>query len=296
MYAWDAITVGISDTESDLHLLQYAAMLAAKGIGREWRFLHVAAAGTTGRCPTEILESMRRQVSDVWGELTSRVEIVCDVSRGVRLDEMLAYIARHPADVVLLGHRRQRSGKRSLARRVAMLSPSSVWMVPEGVPCQIEQILASVDFSGHSANSLSLATDLASRLGLSECLAGHVFFESSTIRYDESLTEIQGDESSRIGQFLSTINLHNIKVVPAFEEANNVTTGLLRMANEHYADLIVMSTRGRSTAASILLGSETSQMLMESQIPVLAVKHAGAHLNLLDLLVKGELWSKPSAP
>jgi nucleotide-binding universal stress UspA family protein len=81
-------------------------------------------------------------------------------------------------------------------------------------------------------------------------------------------------------------------VTPIFEESSNVTRAVLRIVDERKCDLIVMSTRGRSSAASILLGSETAQTLMESRVPVLAVKHRGAFMNLFQVLSSSEVWLK----
>jgi hypothetical protein len=46
-----------------------------------------------------------------------------------------------------------------------------------------------------------------------------------------------------------------------------------------------MGTRGRSRAASILLGSETEQTMIHTSVPVLAVKAHGANLRLLQVLL-----------
>src|SRR6185369_999220 len=107
------------------------------------------------------------------------------VARGVRLDQLLGLAAKHERDLIVLGHRKQRSGRRSLARRLAMLAPSSVWLVPQDSLTQIRSILVPTDFSSHSADSLSVAAAIARAVGLSECRAAHVFFDPSTVRYDE---------------------------------------------------------------------------------------------------------------
>ena len=40
----DCITVGLSLSESDQHLLSYAAMLARMGVGKKIQFVHVVRA------------------------------------------------------------------------------------------------------------------------------------------------------------------------------------------------------------------------------------------------------------
>ena len=53
------------------------------------------------------------------------------------------------------------------------------------------------------------------------------------------------------------------------------------MVEQHEVDLIVMATRGRSRSAAILLGSVTEEMILATGVPLLAVKHFGARLGVL---------------
>ena len=69
-------------------------------------------------------------------------------------------------------------------------------------------------------------------------------------------------------------------------EGADVASTIRRVAEDRRCDLIVMGTRGRSRAASVLLGSETEQTIIESRLPVLAVKHYGARLRLLQALFR----------
>ncbi len=295
MKTLEHITVGLTMTDSDSHLLSYAAMLVSMGIGRKLEFVHVAVPGHASELaadPVAIRQEMQLQVTQHFGDALHHIETDFHVVEGVRVDALLEFLERIESELILLGHRRNRCGKRSLARRLAMISPASVWMVPEQVPCRINRVLAPIDFSSHSADSLSIATGVSHLAGLSECLALNVFFDSSTVRYDEKADQIRGNEQREFEQFVRPVNTHDIVVTPVFEEASNVSRAILRLAEEQGCDLIVMNTRGRSAAASILLGSETSQTMMESEIPVLAVKHRGARLNLFQVLKNPEFWAR----
>jgi hypothetical protein len=50
-------------------------------------------------------------------------------------------------------------------------------------------------------------------------------------------------------------------------------------------DLVVMGSRGQSQSASILLGSESEGVMMESRIPVLIAKRPGERIGLLQALL-----------
>lgn len=297
MFRFQQIVVPLSMSESDAGLLRYAALFAGLGVSREIKFVHVvtpahseATATTIGDVQSQMAASVERD----FGAPPEGVDVEYRVVEGSRVDQLVEFSIKHKSDLILLGHRKSRAGRRSLAQRLSMITPCSVWLVPEDSPPRIERILAPVDFSEHSADSLTVAAALARLRGIEACESLHVFFDPSTVRYDERVDEIRGQEQRAFDEFLANVNTHGIDVEQTFAESSNVAEAILRRAAQSDADLIVMSTRGRSPAASILLGSETSQTIAQSPIPVLAVKHFGAHLNLFEALRASRFWSRPN--
>jgi nucleotide-binding universal stress UspA family protein len=201
----------------------------------------------------------------------------------------LEFSVEQEVDLILLGHRPQHSGRRALARRLAMKAPCSVWMVPDQAASGIERILVPIDFSAHSADALSVATSLARLCGVAQCLALHVYFDPGVARYDEYDAVLRGQEQQAFAKFIASIDCQGVQVEPLFVEGPHVAHAILRTAQERQIDLIVMSTRGRTRSAAILLGSETDHTLIETQTPILVVKHFGAHLGLLRALLNKEL-------
>jgi nucleotide-binding universal stress UspA family protein len=111
-----------------------------------------------------------------------------------------------------------------------------------------------------------------------------VEFNHAVVSFDE-MEEIAAEDRDRaFGLFIAPINLHGIWLKPLFVDSPNVAQTIIRIAVEQACDLIVMGTRGRSPSAAVLLGSETEHCLMATPVPLLAVKHFGAHLSLLQAL------------
>ena len=54
----------------------------------------------------------------------------------------------------------------------------------------------------------------------------------------------------------------------------------------------MMATRGRSQSAAILLGSVTEEMIIETPMPLLAVKHFGARMGVLQALLDRRFWQQ----
>ncbi len=291
---FNCITVPLSMTDADAELLHYAARVSEREISKEFHFVHMIPPQKQA-IPSEQAESIRQRIRE---EVKTHFDTPIDglkikyqvISGASRLDKLVEYTATSNSDLILLGHRKSRTGQRSLGRRLAMITKASVWMVPEDAGRHIKRIIVPIDFSKPSADCLSQATALAKQHGLSEITAVHVYFDSSTIRYEEHIAEVKWHELHAFEDFLANIDTHGITVKPEFIESSIPANAVLRKAKELDADLIVMSTRGHSNAVTILLGSVTSQIMADSPIPIIAIKHFGDQLGLFETLIASRFW------
>ena len=161
-------------------------------------------------------------------------------------------------------------------------------MVPENAEARIQRIVAPIDFSLASADSLTQAAAIASQLEVPEILAIHIYADDSVIRYEEHERIKRGEEEARFAELMARVNSQGVLIKPLFAESIQAAQEILREADNYHADLLVMSTRGHSKAACILLGSMTSAIMSDAHIPVLAIKHYGAHLSLWQTLLSGQ--------
>lgn len=294
MHSFQRVVVALSRSGSDAELIRYAAVVTRLGITQAVHFVHVTVSSNLTVADLAAQhDDLQRLVEAHFGATQDELQVSCHVLEGSRTDALLEFAGEQEADLILLGHRKQSRGCRSLACGLAMTAPCSVWVIPEGAPATISRIIAPVDFSEHSADSLSQALMIAHLQGFEECRALHVSFDPLAFTHEEREEGFRIYERHNFNEFLKPVNTHGIAVVPEFDDSPNVAGTILRSAEKMSADLIVMSTRGRSRAAAILLGSTTLQTLMDSPLPVLAVKHYGAHLNLLQVLRDAELWQRP---
>ena len=281
-YRKAVLAVPLTDASSGL--TDYTAALCRAGIVEAVEVVHVVP---------ESAPEMSRTIGDLKHAVGDRLQpyrASYHVLVGDRTDQILRFSAQHETDLVLLGHRRSHNPRRSLARRLAMKAPCSVWLVPDGSPATISRIIAPVDLSDHSADALREAISIAAAGGVREVTALHVYFDTTVVTYGESAARARSDDRSDLVRFLEEVVDKRVQVVPESVEAPNVAHAIHRLAGERAADLIVMGTRGRSRAASVLLGSETEQALIETNIPIVAVKHFGASRTLLDVLFNRTTW------
>lgn len=285
MHRDKTLTVALDRTKEDAGLCAYAAMAAKwQGAGKII-FVHVlpnsAVAGDLERVRAELEAQAKPHLAG----MPASVKMSYEVLGGPLMDQLLAFVAEKKTDVLLVGHGRKTPGRRALARRLAMKAPCSVWMAPEGAPAALRRILVPIDFSEHSADALRTAVALAKLGGGAKCLPLHVHFNEAVVTYEGYDQVLRGEEEAEYRRFIAAIDCRDIEVTPLFEEGANVSHTIGRVADSVGADLIVMATRGRSRSAAILLGSVTEEMIIETRAPLLAVKHFGARLGVLEALL-----------
>lgn len=288
MHRYRRFMVGLTGTDSDAGLVRYAAMVARLGTAEEVRFVHVmgaAAETTAGRAHSQVLAELQAAVAKDFTDIPPTARIAYDVLSGPLVDQLLTCAAEHEIDLLFVGHRRQHPLRWALARRLAMKAPCSVWLVPEGFPAFLERILVPIDLSEPAADALRVAASMAHLNGHAECLTLHVYFNEARTTFEAYGQVLQGEETEAFRQFLRPINCQGVTIKPLFEESAHVAHAIGRVAQNHGVDLVVMATRGRSRSAAVLLGSVTEETIIETKIPLLVVKHFGARLGLLQVLL-----------
>lgn len=279
--------VGLHRTEQDAGLLAYAAMLVRAGIVTDVVCIHVLPdAKARDDSGEQFLAAMKADADRLLG---STAKTTLDLRAGPLLDQLLAAVAEHQADVVLIGHRQDHPMKRSLARRLAKLAPCSVWLVPDDTPAAITQMLVPIDFSAAAGFALETAAGLAARLGLAEIMALHIYFDESRTTYEGKDAAIRGREQGAFEAFMKSHDTAGVRVSPLFLEGIHPADTIRRVADERATDLVVMGTRGRSPSAGVLLGSVAQETLIASRVPVLVVRSPGRHVGVFRALMQ-LLW------
>jgi nucleotide-binding universal stress UspA family protein len=265
-------------------LARYAAKAARWLEADRVAFVHVAA-DSAGGDRRRVLAELRSRSRAGGAALPRSVKASYDVLSGPLTDRLLEFAAKKRAQALLVGHGRATPGLRALARRLAMKAPCSVWMAPEEAPARLRRILVPIDFSKHSADALRMALALAQREPGAKCLALHVYFNEAVATYEGYERVLRGEEEAEYERFMTSIDRRGVEVEPLFEEGANVAHAIGRAARSVKADLVVMATRGRSRSSAILLGSVTEETIIETRVPLLAVKHFGARLGVLEALL-----------
>lgn len=232
---------------------------------------------------TEALESHGKQ----------DVRIVMEQERGISPAEViLEYAAKKDVDLVVMGtHGRRGLGHLflgSVAEEVVRFSPCPVLTIRErkepGQVHMVERILAPVDFSDHAKSAVSNAKEIAATYGAKVDLL-HVIEEVVHPTF-------YGTGATSIVELRPTIIPKSKEVMerifreapgPEVEAEYHVVEGrasgdIIKFAEDHRSDLIVIATHGLSSVEHLLLGSVTEKVVRQAPCPVFTVKAFGKSL------------------
>ena len=137
-----------------------------------------------------------------------------------------------------------------------------------------DHILLAVDGSDHSLKAAKVAGDLA-RLSGGTLHVVTAYDELPHYLGEPNLSKAIA-ERTQVAEKILTATLEEIGEIPGecdseYLEGSPAET-ILREAETHNADLIIMGTRGRGEMRSLLLGSQSHKVLSEASCPVMLVR------------------------
>lgn len=143
---------------------------------------------------------------------------------------------------------------------------------PERPP---RRIVVPLDGSTTADTILPVASRWASSLGCSLHLV-HVIYPPGDPRQGEVRLPEEVDEVvARLRSHVQTLASEGAESTWQLHEATSSGVGIVDHAERDAADLIAMSTHGRSALARLLAGSTTVEVLRRTRLPVLALRPGG---------------------
>jgi len=147
-----------------------------------------------------------------------------------------------------------------------------------------ERILAATDGSELSDRGVDAAVELAAKTG------GEVFFVTVTSlmpsysmtvgaewaatpgTFEDYRDEMENGAKSILQTALEKAKKAKVKAQGLHRKNQVAAAGIVDAAKECEADIIVIASHGRSGVHKLLLGSQTSEVMQLSDLPVLVVK------------------------
>jgi nucleotide-binding universal stress UspA family protein len=264
------------------------ATLLARQVGAVLVVVHVVDDDQ----PPDIVETERAQAETLLRRLGSTLRDVDGVSCETQVILALPFVGileaveAHAPDLVVIGsHRRQVLRDvfvGTTAERTIRSADRPVLMVNAPPVGPYTHVLQTTDLSEASRDALRRFADLGLGAGLRNTIL-HVFDApalhlalSSAMSVPEReryLAEERDKAAAQLAQFLAAAELGDPHR-RLRHESSAAHHEILAAAQEAQADLVVLSTHGRTGMAKLLIGSVTEAVLRTARIDVLAIPPA----------------------
>lgn len=144
---------------------------------------------------------------------------------------------------------------------------------------KVSKILVAVDGSEPSKSAFEYALFLAEKCTASLLLVNVAdVFErvgSSSKKPEEIAKKIEEgeiDDKAMLRKFESQAKEHGVKNVSTIKQRGNAAEEILKIADKEKVDLIVLGSRGLSTAKEFLLGGVSHKVIHHAKCPVTVVR------------------------
>ncbi|HON79835.1 MAG TPA: universal stress protein [Spirochaetota bacterium] len=304
MYRFKNILIPVDNIAVKAGDIKYADTITRLAQSKKAYFVHIAPSlelpEEIRQLYPELLEpvdefagkKLCEDVCDVFSG-DGRVDVQANIVEGDPLDQLLSMVVRKDIDLIIIQPGEGGSGSfRDLPEKLARKAPCSVLIVPEGFQASTySKILVPVDFSEESEHAVEVALAFAKAESLTSVTAVHVYrvpagFHKSGKSYDEFADIMKQNAEKQFNTFKGKFDTGSIALEPVFLLNDSVVKGISEAMKSAAPDLVVMSTRGRASGASVIMSSYTEKIIKDSTVPVLAVKKKGAGLNFLKALLE----------
>ena len=191
--------------------------------------------------------------------------------------------------LVIAGKKKLSGGAGVVSDRLSRNLPCNFMIVPEGFRPKLKNILVTTDFSEHSTLALQQAIDMKNQDGNIELSAHHSYkvpmgYSKSGKSYEEFADIMKLNSGKEMSNWIKSFHKNIIEVL-TFRDHDSLFNQTMQVVEENEIDLLIIGSKGQSSASFVLLGSHAVKMLKANErIPTLVVKKKGENLDVIDAL------------
>ena len=200
------------------------------------------------------------------------------------------YIRTHESDLLVLGHKLTKKHEVE-PNKLVKESACSLLLIPEKDEFNIKKVGVALDFSELSLRALRDAHHIAKSVG-AELFGIHTFqvpsgYHKSGKDHKEFAKVMEGHARSDAEAFLKKSGIREIEMVYLYDENKRPSECISNYTKENAIDLLVMGSKGRTGAASVLIGSVAKNLSKKLyEIPLVIIKDKNKSMDFLDALKK----------
>ena len=303
MYPFKRLLVALDNTALDETLINYASAIVNTMDVEKVYFFHVAKSLDL---PEGLSEKYPDLLAPVDESLTHDFQVKIDkhfksnscaseivLKEGNAADQVLRWSEIKAIDLLIVGRKIQLKGQGVISGRLARVAHCSILFVPENANPQMSSILIPIDFSRNSSMALDTALEIKKANDAKIMLqnAFHVpWGYHTTGKTFEEFAEVMKEHATNDAKkYLKKheLELENFELVLSLDKDDNPAECAYEEAIKNHADLIIMSSKGRSGLAHILLGSVAEKMMkLDANIPLMVVKNKKENMGFFEALMK----------
>lgn len=293
-------------SEMDEPLLKFTSYIARMMDSDRIYFVHVAQT-------LDMPDEVRQKYPDLLAPLDETIEkdieyglqqyfkapencsLSIEVREGNAPDQILKLADQKDVDLIVLGKKIGLPGKGILPGKLAKVANRSILMVPEILPKIMDRILVPIDFSRHSLLALQQAQKIkeTSETPIEvNCIHAYriPFGWHTTGKSEKEFAEImRGHAIKDYEKFLKKAGpqYRDIPCQFILDNDNNVAQKIYRQAVKQQSDIIIIGSKGKTAAATVLMGSNAERLAdYDRNIPLLVVKDKNENIGFLQALLK----------
>lgn len=305
MFQLSKILVCLDLTRMDEFVVGYARLVASTMKTTRICFVHVSAY-------LEIPADVREKFPELYGSmdvdhLSEKMEKTVAtyfpnyqehspefiVREGSPAQKILDWPGMSEMDLIIMGKKSGLKGKGVNPSKIANISHCSVLFVPENSKMSLDNLFVPIDFSVRSTTAMDQALAFKNNCQ-AEITIQHVYYVPHGYHYTgktyAEFSIIMRENSEKDYKLFMAEHGYNpddFKDIYTFDDDDAPADKIYLDALNHEADLIILASRGRTKAASLLLGSVALELIKyDKQIPYMVIKDKRENMGFFAALMK----------
>ncbi|MEQ8711593.1 MAG: universal stress protein [Cyclobacteriaceae bacterium] len=303
LYPLKRLLICLDLTEMDDVLIRYTALFAKKMNVEKLYFIHVAKS-------LEIPEALKKEFPEMDTPLdetlidqikpkikehinTDEIEYQIGIKDGNVTENILKWSKIKQIDLIVMGRKKPDDGTGANPSRIANISLCSVLIVPNNPAPTLKHVFVAIDFSSYANRAVARALEFKEKCGADVTLQ-NVYRVPKGYHYTgktyKEFAKIMKDNSQKdLDVFVKKYDLDPsaFDYVTTLDDDDKPADKIFVEASRCGADLIMVGSRGRTTAASLLLGSVAVALLRYNfTTPFFIVKNKDQNLGFFQALMR----------
>ena len=193
-------------------------------------------------------------------------------------------------NLIVLGHKNVPQHQVEVSE-VVEKPACSLLLVPEIENYKVKKIAVAIDFSDLSLKALKegerLATAMEASLVAFHCYQVPSGYHKSGKDHKEFAEVMEDHARKDAASFLKEGGISHLKVDYVYDDQNNPAECIENYARNNAIDFLLMGSHGRTSAASLLMGSVAKKLIKSIyHIPVMIIKAKNENMGLMDAVKK----------